>query len=211
MLKFFSVFVLLFSPLFSVSNYVAKDYSNLIGMPGFNDNLLEMHFKLYEGYVKNANELLIKLQAMSGSSSYEYGALKRRLGWEFDGMRLHELYFDNLGGREGMDKKSTLYAAIVEQFGSFDKWKKDFIATGTMRGIGWAMLYIDVEQDRMMNVWINEHDVGHILTARPLLIMDVFEHAYMPQYGLDRGKYIEAFFNNVDWAVVAKRYNDRMK
>jgi Fe-Mn family superoxide dismutase len=211
MLQFFAVFVLLFSPLFSVNNYVAKDYSNLLGMPGFSDDLLQMHFKLYEGYVKNANELLAKLQGMNGTSSYEYGALKRRLGWEFDGMRLHELYFGNLGGSDSIDKKCPLYEAMVEQFGSFEKWKKDFIATGTIRGIGWAMLYIDLEQDRLINVWINEHDVGHLVRAKPLLIMDVFEHAYMPQYGLDRAKYIDAFFSNIDWPVVVKRYNEAVK
>src|SRR5690348_2980307 len=116
MLLIFSVFVLLFSPLFSVSNYVAKDYSNLLGMPGFSDDLLKMHFKLYEGYVKNANELLAKLQSMNGTGSYEFGALKRRLGWEFDGMRLHELYFDNLGGNDSIDKKCPLYMTMNAQF-----------------------------------------------------------------------------------------------
>jgi Fe-Mn family superoxide dismutase len=209
--KMIALFMLLFSSVFSVTNYVAKDYSSLLGMPGFSDELLQMHFKLYEGYVKNSNELLAKLAGMAGTSSYEYGALKRRLGWEFDGMRLHELYFDNLGGSDGIDKKSGLYEAIVDQFGSFEKWKKDFIATGTIRGIGWAMLYIDLEQMRLINVWINEHDVGHLVRAKPLLIMDVFEHAYMPQYGLDRAKYIDAFFKNIDWAVVAKRYNDALR
>ena len=205
--KMIAIFLLLCSSVFSLTNYVAKDYSGLLGMPGFSDELLQMHFTLYEGYVKNSNELLAKLDGMIGTSSYEFGALKRRLGWEFDGMRLHELYFDNLGGSESIDKKSALYQAIVAQFGSFEKWKKDFIATGTIRGIGWALLYVDLEQMRLMNVWINEHDVGHIVRGKPLLIMDVFEHAYMPQYGLDRAKYIDAFFNNIDWDVVVKRYD----
>ncbi|HSX26643.1 MAG TPA: Fe-Mn family superoxide dismutase [Chlamydiales bacterium] len=188
--------------------YVAKDYSHLLGMPGFSDNLLQMHFKLYEGYVKNANDLLVKLESYSNSGQfpYEYGALKRRLGWEFDGMRLHELYFGNLGSQAGIDKKSQLYIDLVAQFGSFDKWKKDFIATGTIRGIGWAVLYFDPQQKRLINTWVNEHDVGHLATATPLLIMDVFEHAYMPQYGLDKAKYIDAFFNNIDWKVVTSRY-----
>ncbi len=207
MQKLVILLAFLCSPLLAVSNYVTKDYSHLLGMPGFSDDLLNLHFKLYEGYVKNTNDLLAKLQTLSGSSSYEYGALKRRFGWEFDGMRLHELYFDNLGGQTSIDQKSALYAAIVGQFGSFDAWKKDFIATGSMRGIGWALLYLDPEQNRLFNVWINEHDTGHLATGKPILLMDVFEHAYMPQYGLNRAKYIEAFFNNIDWGVVAGRYS----
>lgn len=126
-------------------SYTAKDYSHLLGMPGFSDNLLQMHFKLYQGYVKNTNDLLSKLKGMVDTSSYEYGALKRRVGWEFDGMRLHELYFGNLGGKAALDKKSALYGALSNQFGSFEKWKKDFVATGSMRGIGWALLYYDGE------------------------------------------------------------------
>jgi superoxide dismutase, Fe-Mn family len=211
MVRVILFFALLCTQIFSLNPYVAKDYSSLIGMPGFSDDLLKMHFKLYEGYVKNANDLMSKLQALSGSNAYEYGALKRRFGWEFDGMRLHELYFDNLGGDASINAKSGLYTALAAQFGSFDKWKKDFIATGTMRGIGWALLYLDPEADRLMNVWINEHDTGHLATGSPILIMDVFEHAYMPQYGLDRVKYIDAFFNNVDWNVVIKRYADAKK
>jgi len=186
-------------------DYAAKDYSSLIGMPGFSDNLLQIHFKLYQGYVKNANDLLAKLQTMD-SGSYEYGALKRRFGWEFDGMRLHELYFENLGGKNPIDPKSPLYLAIVSQFGSFEKWKKDFIATGTIRGIGWALLYLDPQEGKLIDVWINEHDTGHLAQGRPILIMDVFEHAYMPQYGLDKAKYIDAFFSNINWDVVTKRY-----
>jgi Fe-Mn family superoxide dismutase len=177
-------------------------------MQGFTEQMLQIHFKLYEGYVKNTNDLLGKLQAMSDSGkegSFEYGALKRRLGWEFDGMRLHELYFGNLGGAGAPDPKSPLYLKIVDQFGSFDRWKKDFIATGLIRGIGWAVLYFDPMQKRLVNTWINEHDVGHLAGSSPILIMDVFEHAYITEYGLDRAKYIDAFFKNIDWGVVQSR------
>ncbi len=191
----------------TLTAYTPKDYSNLLGMQGFSDPLLQMHFKLYEGYVKNSTDLLAKLKSMTDPTTYEYGALKRRFGWEFDGMRLHELYFGNLGGKAPLDKGSLLYQAILSQFGSFEKWKKDFIATGTIRGIGWALLYLDREQGQLINVWINEHDTGHLAQGYPILIMDVFEHAYMPQYGLDKGKYIDAFFSNIDWSVVAKRYS----
>lgn len=194
----------------SAQQYNAKNYSKLLGMPGFNDSLLQMHFTLYEGYVKNANDLMAQLQQMSEegkSGTFEYGALKRRFGWEFDGMRLHELYFENLGGSGILDPDSSLAAAINTQFGSFEKWKKQFISTGMIRGIGWVALYLDPGSKRLFNCWINEHDGGHLTGGRPILIMDVFEHAYMPQYGLNRAKYIDTFFANIDWAKAASRFS----
>ena len=193
-----------------VKPYEAKDFSQLKGMEGFSDILLENHFKLYQGYVKNTNMLLERLGALlkSGNvNSAEYSELKRRLGFEFDGMKLHELYFSNLGGKQSTDSKQTIYDAIVKNFGSFELWKKDFAATGSMRGIGWVVLYFDPESGRLANFWINEHEVNHPAGCKPLLVMDVWEHAYMLDYQLDRGKYIEAFFNNIDWNEVAARYD----
>jgi len=185
--------------------YTVKDYSRLYSMQGFDQKLLQMHFTLYAGYVKNTNLLLEKLQSMNESGAYEYGALKRRFGWEYDGMRLHELYFENLGGNGKLDSDSKIQSLLVQQFGSFENWKKDFIATGLIRGIGWTILYMDPVQKRLVNTWINEHDVGHLAGGVPLLVMDVFEHAYMPQFGLDRNKYIETFFFNLDWKEVERR------
>lgn len=191
--------------------YVVKDYAKLTTMNGFEEKAVKLHLKLYEGYVTKTNELLAKLQSLSDgnlTASLEYGALKRRLGWEFDGMRLHELYFDQLGGNGKTDNETPLYSAISAQFGGFDRWKKDFIATGMMRGVGWAILYYDPQDGRLVNTWINEHDTGHLATGTPILIMDVFEHAYMPQWGLDRAAYINAFFNNLDWRVISNRFSE---
>jgi Fe-Mn family superoxide dismutase len=196
------------------TEYVAKDYSYLFGMPGFSDAQLKMHFQLYQGYVKNTNQLLARLKELElqdRDQTLDYGALKRRLGWEWDGMRLHELYFENLGGSEGLEKSTPLYQVLVKEFGSFEAWKKNFISTGMMRGIGWSVLYRDRQTGRVFNVWINEHDLGHLAGGDPLLVMDVFEHAYMTQYGLDRGKYINAFFDNIQWTKVAKRYQDSVR
>ncbi len=195
-------------------DYQAKDYSYLFGMPGFSDQLLKLHFQLYQGYVKNTNQLLSRLKELElqdRDQTYDYGALKRRVGWEFDGMRLHELYFENLGGKESLDKSDPLYQRISKDFGSFEAWKKNFIATGMIRGIGWVILYRDPQNGRLMNTWINEHDLGHLAGGAPLLVMDVFEHAYITQYGLDRGKYIGAFFDNINWAKAAKRYSDSVR
>lgn len=190
--------------------FKAKDYSKLLGMNGFSDEALRIHFKLYEGYVKNTNTILDLLAQFSKEGqdrSPPYAELKRRLMWEYDGMRLHEYYFENLGGAATtFDSKSPLYQDLEAQYGSFEKWKADFIATGAMRGIGWAVLYFDPLSKRLTNAWINEHDLGHLAGGTPILIMDVFEHAYLLDYGIDRAKYIEAFFNNINWDVVAKRY-----
>ena len=188
--------------------YEAQDFSKLKGMPGFSDKALDLHLTLYQGYVKNTNQLLDQLQQLAAqgqASTPAYAELKRRLGWEFDGMRLHELYFGNLGGKEPLKPDSGLMKRLAENFGSFEAWAADFKATGAMRGIGWAVLYEDPKSGRLFNVWVNEHDAGHFAGGNPLLIMDVFEHAYLPDYGLKRGEYIEAFFRNIDWPAVAGR------
>ena len=191
-----------------VKPYEPMDFGKLKGMKGFSDKLLEMHFTLYKGYVANTNlllEQLGKLAAENQTTAPAYAELKRRLGWEFNGMRLHELYFGNLGGKEPLKKDGKLSKKIDENFGSYDKWLADFKATGMMRGIGWAVLYEDVKSGRLLNVWVNEHDVGHLAGGNPLLIMDVFEHAFITEYGLKRADYIQAFFDNIDWAAVEGR------
>ncbi len=188
-----------------VQAYKAKDYSSLLGMPGFSEKALNTHFKLYQGYVNNTNLLLDTLQKLDRKTP-AYSEIKRRVGWEFDGMRLHEYYFENLGGKGSLNTDSPLYQKLVADFGSYENWKADFIATGAMRGIGWAVLYLDPQTSRLVNTWINEHDVGHLAGGRPILIMDVFEHAYMIDYLLDRAAYIDAFFKNIQWETVSQRF-----
>lgn len=188
--------------------YVAKEFSKLIGMSGFSETLLKNHFTLYGGYVTNTNKVLDTLAQMlkdGKTGTPEYAELKRRLGWEWDGMRLHELYFGNLGGKAGIDAAGKLAGKLAAEFGSLEAWEKDFRATGAMRGIGWVVLYLDPSSGRMFNCWINEHDVAHPAGCVPLLVMDVFEHAYMTDYGIKRADYIEAFFKNIDWKAVDVR------
>ncbi len=190
--------------------FKVKNYAHLQGMEGFGDHLLQIHFKLYEGYVNQTNQLLSLLKDYSYEGQKpdpQYGALKRRFNWEYDGMRLHEYYFENLGGKGVLAPKSPLYQKMAQDFGSYEAWKKDFIATGMMRGIGWSILYYDQKANRLFNVWVNEHDLGHLAGGTPLLIMDVFEHAYMPQYGLKKEDYISAFFKNINWEAVVKRFS----
>lgn len=189
--------------------YPVKKFTHLLGnVKGLNDGLLSLHLQLYEGYVKNVNQLMQDLQDLKTKGmekSLTFGALQRRLGWEYDGMRLHELYFEEMGAVKPLSTKSSLYNHIVKDFGSFEAWKKDFIATGLMRGIGWVILYRDT-QNHLINVWVNEHDVGHLVNGKPLLVMDVWEHAYLTQYALDRLSYIQAFLETIKWDVVTGRY-----
>ena len=188
--------------------YSAKDYSNLIRMEGFSQTLLKNHFTLYQGYVNNTNKLRELLAAMlkeGKAGTPEYSELKRRFGFEFNGMRLHEYYFENLGGKTPLGKTGTLAKKLADAYGSYDAWEQDFRATGTMRGIGWVILYRDNVTGWLFNQWINEHEVGHLAGCRPILVMDVFEHAFITDYGLKRTDYIAAFFQNINWGVVAGR------
>ena len=188
--------------------YTAKDYKSIIGMKGFSDTLLNNHFTLYQGYVTNTNKLLDSLATMLKEGKIgtpEYAELKRRMGWEFNGMRLHEYYFENLGGNQGLNKSGKLGRKLAEEFVSYENWEKDFRGTATMRGIGWTILYHDNLTGRLINQWINEHDVGHPAGCTPILVLDVFEHAFMIDYGLKRADYIEAFFTNINWGAVESR------
>ena len=188
-------------------SYTAKDFNSLIGMKGFSETLLKNHFTLYQGYVTNTKkvaDILAQMLKEGKTGAPEYAELKRRFGWEFNGMRLHELYFGNLGG-SGMDKSGKLAKKLEKSFGGYDAWEKDFRATGAMRGIGWVTLYHDVEGDHLFNVWINEHDVAHLAGCTPLLIMDVFEHAFITDYQLKKVDYIETFFTNINGKAVEAR------
>lgn len=196
-----------------LGKYELKNFDYLFDKtPGLSKDLLAMHFKLYQGYVNNTNSILQKLQEMDAKGlnrTPEFAGLKHMLGWEFNGMLLHEYYFENLGGSETLNPKDPLYAKIEADFGSFDNWKDDFVATGLIRGIGWVVTYVDPKQGRLINEWINEHDLGHLSGAKPLIIMDVFEHAYITEYGLDRAKYIDVFMKLLNWKKVSERYQKK--
>jgi Fe-Mn family superoxide dismutase len=189
--------------------FAARDFSGLLGMQGFSDTMLENHFELYQGYVKNANLILGELERLSKEhriDSPPAAELRRRFGWEYDSIRLHEYFFENMTkSPKPPDEGSRLHARLTEDFGSFENWKKDFQAVGGMRGIGWVILYQDPLRNRLMNAWITEHDAGHFVGCTPIVIMDVFEHAYMLDYGVKKAGYIEAFFRNLNWDVVTAR------
>jgi len=183
----------------------------LSGLAGISDETLQIHFGLYEGYVKNTNllnERIGELRAAGKNvgSDPAYAELVRRLGWEYNGMRLHELYFDNMTKSPTELKSGKLHDALGAAYGGFDAWKKDFSAVGAMRGIGWAIAYLDPTNGQITNHWITEHEMGHPAGFKPIVVLDIWEHAYFRDYKpADRPKYIEAFLANTDWAACEKR------
>ena len=192
------------------SSYKAKQF-NLSGLKGISDETLKMHFGLYEGYVKNTNLLteqicaMIRKKQVSGQDP-AYAELTRRLGFEFGGMVLHEYYFENLAPN-GKGSPSADFKQILDKcFEGFDNWKAAFAAVGEMRGVGWAILYQDPVTERLSNHWIALHHDGVPSGFKPILVMDVWEHAFLLDYKpAERPKYIEAFFSNVDWEAVHRR------
>ncbi|MDR3614604.1 MAG: Fe-Mn family superoxide dismutase [Candidatus Obscuribacterales bacterium] len=190
--------------------YAEKDFSHLKGLTGISDKTLEIHLGLYAGYVKNTNTLnekVIDLTEKGLSGQPEYAELKRRYGWEYNGMRLHEYYFGNLkaGGSE-LKEGSAIGKLMAENYSSVDVWKNDFMKVGAMRGVGWAILFQDPFTKQLSNHWISSHEEGNIAGFAPILVMDVWEHAFLLDYKpSERPKYIEAFFSNIDWTAVEAR------
>jgi superoxide dismutase, Fe-Mn family len=200
------------------TSYKAKKF-NLSGLNGISDKTLEMHFKLYEGYVKSVNELNEKIAEVlkDGKVDQEefpaYSELTRRLGFEYNGMVLHEYYFQNLkrGGSGAPASDSDFRRAAQASFGSFDTWKVDFAGVGKMRGVGWAICYQNPNNGRISNHWITLHETGNVAGFIPLLVMDVWEHAFILDYApSDRPKYIDAFFSNISWEAVQERLRSEL-
>ena len=192
-------------------SYTAKNYDRLLGIQGLSNQLLKAHFKLYEGYVVHINKMIHFLKE-ANPETQEYDEIKRRFAWEFNGMRLHEAYFGNMTKDSvKLDPGSDLGRQIIESFGSIRAWEKDFKAVSGMRGIGWAVLAWDPEGKNLFNIWINEHNAGHLFYSVSLLVNDVFEHAYLADYGADRKDYVEAFLKVVDWTEVQKRFTGVVK
>jgi superoxide dismutase, Fe-Mn family len=193
--------------------YQPKQFA-LSGLNGISDQTLEMHFKLYQGYVKETNQLTERIAAFlkDGRIDQEempaYSELTRRLGFEYNGMVLHEYYFGNLkknGGNEPAPSSSFVIAAEL-RFGSYETWKADFVGIGKMRGVGWAICYQDPASGRLSNHWITLHEIGNVAGFKPVIVMDVWEHAFLLDYKpAERGHYIDAFFSNIDWGTVEQR------
>lgn len=193
--------------------YRAKQF-DLSKLNGISDQTLETHFKLYDGYVNETNRLtehimeFLKDGKVDQEEMPAYSELKRRFGFEYNGMVLHEYYFDNMTkhGSGNPERNSAFVRAAVSSFGSYDTWKADFASVGKMRGVGWAICYQNPMNGLLSNHWITLHEVGNVAGFIPLLVMDVWEHAFILDYKpSERAKYIDAFFSNIDWTKVEHR------
>ncbi len=188
--------------------YTAKDFSTLLGTPGFSDTMLNNHFTLYQGYVKNTNLLIEKLEAMTDKASVESNELERRFGWEWNGMRMHELYFENMS-KEATVLGTPLKERLEKTYGNYEQWLACFKAKGMMRGIGWVVVFEDRTNGELFTTWIREHEQGIPANGNILLVMDCWEHAFMTDYGIKKADYIESFLQTINWSVVEKRLSAR--
>lgn len=193
------------------ARYTPTDFSHLKGLHGLSDQQMEMHLKLYEGYVTNTNKLneeIAELLQRKQGGTPPHAELRRNLGFEYNGMILHEYYFGNLtpNGKGQPAERSSIGTALTEGFGGWDAWRADFQHVGELRGVGWAILYQDPMTGHLSNHWVTLHEDGHPAGFKPILVMDVWEHAFMMDYKpAGRSKYIEAFFANIDWDAVEQR------
>ncbi len=189
--------------------YTEKKFE-LSNLKGLSEKQISEHLKLYAGYVKNTNSLLEKISKLRNEENgdpYVLAELKRRLGFEWNGMRLHEFYFEEFGG-DGVISGGELKNALSDEFGNYESWLSDIKNTALQRGIGWALLCKDTETGKLFNTWIGDHDIGHLAETKILLALDIWEHAFLLDYiPAQRKEYIEAFFSNLKWSIIEKRFS----
>lgn len=185
--------------------YTVKQNLKPSGLIDISGEQINDHWKLYEGYVTQTNKLNEDLKSISDPLTY--ADRRRRYGFEYNGIVLHEYYFENLKANGGELQSGDLKTAIVDEWGSYENWKTDFANCGKTRGIGWAILYSDPQTKQLLNAFIAEHEIGHIAGFKPILVMDIWEHAYMLDHKAGgRPDYITAFLKNINWEVVQARF-----
>ena len=188
--------------------YKVKDALKPHNLKGISSDQIEQHWELYRGYVKNVNELLGEIAGAEPGSRH-WAELKRCASFELDGMLLHEYYFENLKAGTALRPKGKLIQALDATWKDLGVWKADFAHTGAIRGVGWAILYHDPGTNQLFNWWVSDHELGHPAGFAPILVMDVWEHAYMVDHGAGgRKDYIGAFLENVNWDAVERPYDD---
>ena len=190
--------------------YEAKTF-DIPALDGISQKSIEEHLGLYQGYVKNFNAisaLLPEYAKDSEKNAHALSELIRRRSFEFDGMRLHEIYFSQLkGGPASLTLSGALYAALEKEYGKPEHLEPYLKAIGNMRGPGWAILYWDNQAEQFQAGFVGEQHQGHFATLPIILALDVWEHAFLLDYGAQgKGKYIDAFFKNLNWGAVEKRF-----
>lgn len=192
-----------------MKQYEEKNF-NIGAQSGISEKTIATHLKLYSGYVKNTNsrlQIISELGSDLEKNGVSIAEMQKRFAFEFDGMKNHEYFFPQFeGGAKEINKKSGLYLEIEKQFGTFEKWKKLFANTALTRGIGWAILYKDAD-GTLINTWVGEHEMGHLTGLSPILLFDMWEHAFIIDYTpAEKVKYVEALFANLNWRVIEKRF-----
>ncbi len=186
---------------------------NIPDLKGISKKTIEEHLKLYAGYVKHANLVREKIDEMkkdAEKNAYAIGEVMRRFGFEYNGMRNHEVYFSILeGGSKSIQQDSTLVKKVIEDFGSWDMWLNEFKSISLTRGIGWAMLYYDHREDRLLNAWIDEQHLGQLQDCTLILALDMWEHSYVSDYQPSGKKnYVEDFFANINWETAEGNFKN---
>lgn len=186
---------------------------NIGELKGISKKNIEEHLKLYAGYVTHTNLVLEKISELSQNAEENMGilsGLQRRFGFEYNGMRNHEIYFESLAESDenkNLLENSKLKEAIVKEWDSFENWLSLFKAIATTRGIGWAILYYDKKENRLLNAWIDEQHLGQLQNCTPLIALDMWEHSYLLDYlPSEKKKYIAVFFENLNWGIIEKNF-----
>ncbi len=193
-----------------MDKFIAKTFE-IPELAGISKKNIEEHLKLYAGYVKFANYAQNKIAELSKDSeknAYEIGELSRRFAFEYDGMRNHEIYFSQFqNGSTTLTTGGLLSKAIIQEYGSFDNFISRMKNLAMTRGIGWAMLYYDKEANSILTQWVDEQHLGHLQGLKPIIAIDMWEHAYVYDYATsEKKKYVEAFFVNLNWNVVEENF-----
>lgn len=178
---------------------------------GISKEQLAMHLGLYGGYVNNVNTLMTQLNKLAQSGdefAYAIAELRRRLGFEWNGMRLHELYFEALeGGSKTLLANTKLYTELTKQYGSFSKWFEIFSKLNA-RGPGWAILYYDPVAKNFHHAWVADHEIGHLAGLPVIIAVDHWEHAYLGDYKpSEKGTYVDSYLNALDWEIISQRFD----
>ncbi len=195
-------------------NFEEKKF-NIPNLKGISPKTTEEHLKLYAGYVKNANSVIEKISEYEVWSekdpfvTYFISELQRRFSFEFNGIRNHEVYFDSLSdGPKNLENESELKKEIENEFGSFDKWLARFKSIALTRGIGWAMLYYDRKENRLLHAWVDEQHLGQLQDCALILALDMWEHSYVADYQPSGKKqYVEDFFTNLNWQNIERNFS----